>query len=113
MKTFAPHLALIRDALHYVREYQPADVHAFRINTMAQDAILMRLQVIGENLAAMKRIDEDQYYSLADPSWDNIIGLRNIISHGYHHIDAEQIWQIVEEELDGFSRSIESVADAP
>jgi len=78
---------------------------------MIQDAILMRLQEIGENLARMRHIDEDAFAVVAADSWNQLIGLRNAISHGYHQIRPEQIWQIVMEEVAAFAATIEAVPD--
>jgi uncharacterized protein with HEPN domain len=80
---------------------------SFLDQPMAQDAIVMRLQEIGENLARMRRIDERYSAANALDTWFRLIGLRNIISHGYHLIDAEQIWQIVKEELPEYAATIE------
>jgi len=75
---------------------------------MAQDAILMRLQEIGENLARLRQMDADAFNAIADGSWHKLIGLRNIILHGYQLIDPEQIWQIVTDELPDFAETIEA-----
>lgn len=77
---------------------------------MVQDAILMRLQEIGENLARLRRLDADTFAAVAAPSWSLLIGLRNVISHGYHHIDQAEIWQIATEELPGFAETIDAYA---
>ena len=66
----------------------------------------MRLQEIGENLARLRQFDADAFNGMADDSWHKLIGLRNIISHGYHLIDPEQIWQTVTEELPDFAATI-------
>lgn len=110
-KSFRPHIQLIRAALAHIRQYQPENKATFLVHPMAQDAILMRLQQTGENLARMRRIDEEAFTAAADDSWIQIIGLRNIISHGYHQIDPEQIWQIVTEELPGFVATVEAFDD--
>ncbi len=44
-------------------------------NEMAQDAILMRLQEIGENLAQLRRLDEETFATAAHDSWHKLIGL--------------------------------------
>jgi uncharacterized protein with HEPN domain len=49
---------------------------------------------------------------MAHDSWYKLIGLRNIISHGYETIDFDQIWQIVTVELPLFADTIEKAADA-
>lgn len=106
MKTWQPHLLLIRESITSIEQYRPSSDVEFYRQVMAQDAILMRLQTIGENLAHMRRIDEDAFAELGDDSWHQLIGLRNIISHGYHHIRPEQIWQIITDELPHFAASI-------
>jgi len=54
---------------------------------MIQDAIVMRLQVIGENLARTRRLEGDLFSDPAHASWHKLVGLRNVISHRYEVID--------------------------
>lgn len=110
-KSFLPHIQLIRAALGRIQQDQPADEVAFLSRPMVQDAILMRLQEIGENLSRMRHLDDEAFAAAADDSWIQLNGLRNIISHGYHEIKAEQIWQIITEELPAFAASIEAFDD--
>lgn len=110
-KSFQPHLTLIREALTHIQHYLPQDKATFLGHVMIQDAVLMRLQQIGENLARMRHIDDDAFAAIAADSWIQMIGLRNIISHGYHQIRPEQIWQIATEELPPFAATIDAVAD--
>lgn len=106
-----PYLIHLRQALAQIDSYLPSDRATFFAHEMAQDAILMRLQEIGENLAQLRRLDEDSFVMSAQDSWYKLIGLRNIISHGYHTIDHEQIWQIVTEELPRFRESLDAYPD--
>ncbi len=108
MKSFKPHIEVICDAIFHIRQYQPESRSAFLEQTMVQDAILMRLQVIGENLASMRQIDEELFLALGDESWNEIIGLRNVISHGYVTIRFDRIWDFVVEDLPALADSIES-----
>jgi uncharacterized protein with HEPN domain len=105
-KTYAPHVVLIREALAAIARYRPPDETAFLSQPMAQDAILMRLQEIGENLVRIRRIDEDAFATMAPRSWVKLIGLRNVISHGYDEIEPETIWKIISEELPIFAQSL-------
>lgn len=102
---------LIQRALTHIEHYRPDDKAQFLAQPMAQDAILMRLQVIGENLAQIRRLDDLAYLDMAHDSWNKLIGLRNIISHGYDTIDVEEIWQIVTEELPAFAVTVEALVD--
>lgn len=112
-KSFAPHLHLIRIALAQIQQYQPTDEDSFLAHPMAQDAILMRWQKIGENLARMRHIDGELFAANAADSWTQLIEMRNVISHGYHVINPTQIWQIVTEELPAFAATIENLSDQP
>ncbi len=71
----------------------------------------MRLHVMGESLASIRRLDADAFENVAHHSWYKLIGLRNIISHGYEIIDFDEIWQIITEELPRFSESIASATE--
>ncbi len=108
-KSIQPHLILITRALAQITQYRPSDKEQFLNHPMAQDAILMRLQEIGENLARIRRLDEAVFKDPAHDSWHKLIGLRNVISHGYHAVDQEEIWQIVTEELPAFADTIDAM----
>jgi uncharacterized protein with HEPN domain len=109
-KVFAPHIELIRESIAAIIAYRPADRETFLANPLIQDAILMRLQVIGEHLARMRRIDEERFVQAADESWFQIIGLRNIISHGYESVDYKKIWRMISEDLPAFTASLDQLS---
>jgi uncharacterized protein with HEPN domain len=106
-KVYAPHIAIIREAIAAVLRYRPAEKDAFLSDPMAQNAVLMRLQVVGEHLSRMRRIDAGRFAEVADDSWPQLIGLRNVISHGYETIDREQIWQMIRDDLPAFVASLD------
>lgn len=110
-KAYEAHVTIIREAIAAIEAYRPADEEAFFASPMLQDAILMRLQVIGEHIASMRRLDEDHFAEVADISWYQLIGLRNIISHGYETIDQAQIWQMIISELPTLSATLEVLKD--
>lgn len=65
------------------------------------DATTLRLQVVGEML---KQIDEMTDGKLLVPfypeiPWRSIFGLRNFISHEYCMVDAEEICNVVKDDL--------------
>lgn len=78
----------------------------FMADPNAQDATLMRLQDIGEQLVRIRDIFPDFYEQHHNDERHKIIGLRNIIAHGYREVDFEIIWNIIEHRLDTFSRQI-------
>ena len=110
-KAYAPYLELIRESVEAIEKYRPPDKETFLASPVLQDAVLMRLQVIGENLAQMRALNDETFERQAADSWNQVIGLRHITSHGYREIDFERIWQIMKAELPAFAESIDAAAD--
>ena len=108
-KASDPYFALIFDSLDLIEFYRPETKEEFFASPMAQDAINMRLQAIGEYLFRVRKLDEEQFDVLAPRSWHQVIGLRHRISHGYHLIDQDAVWQIISIELPPFRESLESI----
>jgi uncharacterized protein with HEPN domain len=70
----------------------------------------MQLHEIGESLSQLRRLDEDAFLQAPD-SWHQLIGLCNLISHGYETVKPDQIWTYLVEELAEFRESIESALE--
>ena len=109
-KSPKPYLAYILETLQVIKDNTPADKVAFMADPNAQDANLMRLQDIGEQLSRLRDNFPDFYDRYQAEGWPELIGLRNIISHGYREIDLETIWLILDEKLPGISEQIRAVA---
>jgi uncharacterized protein with HEPN domain len=77
-------------------------------DNMCQDAILMRLQDIGENLSKLRDMFPEFWENNAIDSWIKAIGLRNIILHGYAEVNISTIWSLVSKDLKPFKDSIQS-----
>jgi len=58
------------------------------------DSICMRLQVVGELVKKIQKIDPDVFEKYPEIEWQNIMKLRDIISHHYEHVDHEIIYDI-------------------
>jgi len=65
-------------------------------NEMIIDAVIRNLEVIGE---ASKNIPENIREQYTTIPWRRIIGLRNIMIHGYFGIDLSIIWEIITKNL--------------
>jgi uncharacterized protein with HEPN domain len=111
VKSVKPHIAYILDTLEVIRENTPADLDSFMRDRNAQDATLMRLQDIGEQLSRIREQFPDFYQGHQDDSWKKLIGLRNIISHGYREVDFVIIWEIVTAKLPEVAKHVREVAE--
>jgi uncharacterized protein with HEPN domain len=79
----------------YTELYDNAD--SLYADSKSFDAVLMNFIVIGE--MAEKLSEDFRQSTEAKIDWFKIRGLRNIISHNYFGIDAEEIWQIIQDSL--------------
>jgi uncharacterized protein with HEPN domain len=58
------------------------------------DAIAMRLQVVGELLKKIYKMDKSLLENYPEIEWDKIMRLRDIVSHHYEKVDHEIIFDI-------------------
>ena len=68
----------------------------FSSDSKTQDAVMRRLEVIGE---ATKNIPDSfraQYY---DIDWKRIAGMRDILIHAYFGVNVERLWVVLQREL--------------
>ena len=79
----------------YTVGYKNAD--EFYNNPQSFDASMMNFIVIGE--MAEKLSEEFKEISGSKINWNKIRSFRNIIAHNYFGIDAEEVWQIINNSL--------------
>lgn len=71
------------------------------------DSICMQFIAIGESLKNLDKITKGNLLQIhSEIDWKNIKGLRDIIAHHYFDIDADQIWWIIENELQPLRNAI-------
>lgn len=95
-----------------IRDNTPTTEDTFLNDANAQDATLMRLLDIGEQLSRIRDKFPDFYEQHHTDEWYKLIGLRNVISHGYREIDFEIIWDIVTDRLTEFTLDIKKLTKA-
>lgn len=74
------------------------------------DSIAMMLISIGENI---KKIDSEtsREWLIRSPGvdWKGVMGLRDVLSHHYFSIDAEEVYDICSRNIDPLQRVIENM----
>jgi len=63
------------------------------------DAILMRLQMIGEVLKKVAKTNPEILQSHPEIEWNKVIGLRDVISHDYMFVDEGVIFSICKDKM--------------
>lgn len=74
------------------------------------DAIAMRLQVIGELLKKTDKVDNQFLKANQEINWDNIMRLRDIVSHHYEKVDHEIIFDICKNHLPLLKKVIKTLS---
>ena len=86
-------LSAAERAIRFVGEM---DLAAFRADERTASAVLHQIFLIGE---AAARLPEEIRNRTPDVPWEEIIGMRNIIAHGYFEVDLEVPWNTVRLDL--------------
>ena len=87
------------DAIEKIKQYSAPHSSAdeFLDNIQAFDASMMNFIVIGEMVEKLSEELIDATKNEID--WFKIKGFRNILAHNYFGIDAEEVWQIIQNRL--------------
>lgn len=105
MKYAEPYLLVALRSLDRLDEHVPATAEDFFEQRVVQDAILLQILQVGENLSQLCSRFPDGFQR-GPESWDEIIGLRNLIAHGYESIRIRDIWKFLIEDLDELRDSL-------
>ena len=108
-KEASPLIGAAYDSLKIVIERTAGQKDNFMSDAILQDATLMRLMDAGEQLARVRDNFLEYYEGHSSPNWDKLIGLRNIIAHGYLAIDFETIWTIITDRLPDVISELETL----
>ncbi|MCX9013086.1 MAG: DUF86 domain-containing protein [Candidatus Methanoperedens sp.] len=78
----------------------------FFSDIQCQDAVIRRLEIIGE---AARRISEDARTEYPDLPWSDMIGMRNVMIHEYDDVDLVIVWETVKNDLPPLVESLEKI----
>ena len=97
-------LEAINKILNYTSSFSDAD--EFFANEKNFDAVLMNFIVVDEMVV---RMSDEFINKYDDIDWFRIKGFRNIVAHNYFGIDAEEVWQIIEDKIPALKEEIEKI----
>lgn len=99
------HISIIEKRMKGINK--PSD---FRTSTggIIFDAILMRLQALGENIKKIETIQPGFIDEKLAIDVDNIVRFRDLISHHYEKMDTEVIYHIVTEYIPTLKLAVKS-----
>lgn len=76
------------------------------------DSICMQFIAIGESLKGLDKVTKGKLLPThPEIDWKNVKGLRDIIAHHYFDVDADQIWWIIDNELQPLKNAVGEMMD--
>lgn len=94
----------IRESIMAIEDYIGTFTEdEFYKNCQVQDAILRRLEIIGE---AVKNIDESVRSRYPDIPWKKIAGMRDVVIHEYFGVSLKRIWNVIKKDLPDLKQKI-------
>ena len=72
------------------------EMEAFVNDKMRYHAVVYNIMIIGE---AANMLTAEFQQSHTDTPWRQITGMRNFLIHGYHQVESDIVWKVIEEDL--------------
>jgi uncharacterized protein with HEPN domain len=86
----------IVDAIQDIQRYTSVGRDAFVSDRMRQDAVIRKLEIIGE---AVKNLSDEIKQLAPSTPWRKIAGMRDRLTHQYFGVDLGLVWTVVERDL--------------
>ena len=95
----------ILEAIDTIEQRTSASIDDFADDEMQQVWVIHHLQIIGE---AASKLSERRSEHL-DVPWNQLIGMRHMLVHGYFHVDLDVVWAVLEKDLPPLRRSVKAI----
>ncbi len=106
MRDVKERLQDILQAIDAIERYKGVNRKSFEQDEMLQVWFLYHLRIIGE---AARALPEDVRALAPEVPWSQIIGMRNILVHGYFDIDTDIVWDTIQQDIPALKSAIEQM----
>jgi len=76
------------------------------LNRQVQDAIIRRLEIVGE---AVKKLEDNFIKKYPQIEWNKIAGMRDIVAHEYFGVKLDRVWDSVKNDLPQLKQKLHSI----
>lgn len=104
MRSDRARLEDIRDGIASIRKYTSDGRARFDADELVRVWCLRHIEVIGEAASKLPPEWRERY---AEVPWRAIIAMRNLLIHGYADAEDEELWRVVENDLEPLDRCVE------
>lgn len=92
------------EAIAAIERYRDRDKADFQRDELVQSWFLRHLQIIGE---AARGLSDETRGLAPDIPWPNILGMRNVLVHGYFEIDTDIVWDTARRDVPALKPALE------
>ena len=104
IKIFLEH---ILESINLIEKYvKDKNLDDFLKSTQLQDAIIRRIEIIGEAIKNIPNSFREEYTIIP---WKQITGMRDILIHQYFGVDLDLTWEVIKEDLPKLKKQITSI----
>lgn len=87
----------ILESIHWIEKHlEHMSEEDFLNNVLVQDAVVRRLEIIGE---ATRNIPATFKRQHPEVPWNKILGTRNVLIHEYFGVDTALVWGIIQKNV--------------
>ena len=98
----------IKDCIGFIEEYMKnISEEGFNKNKLLQDAVIRRLEIIGEASRNIPRALKEKNKHIP---WFDMSQFRDLIAHGYYEVSINRVWKVFKDELPKIKKAIENIA---
>lgn len=98
----------IVELIETIERNQPEIEREFLEDEVLLTATVHWVQTIGE---AANSVSEGLRARHPQVPWRQIVDMRNLLAHGYRHVDPRIVWQVVVRDLPGLREEIQAIID--
>ena len=103
-------LTHIAEAAALIADYiQGVSKEAFLSDTLRQDAVIRRIQIIGE---AVRHLSHEALAGMPDFPAKQARGMRNVLVHDYDAVNLERLWDTATQDVPLLARTVEKYLQA-
>ncbi len=106
MRSDVERLRDILQSIMAIEKYTKRGRGFFYKNELVQSWVMRHLEIIGE---AGNRASEALREKSPEIPWRSIVGMRNVLAHGYFEIDRDTVWKVVENDLTPLKKSVKKL----
>ena len=107
MKDNKIYLLHVLDAINKIGEFTAnISYENFVKNDLIQSAVIRQIEIIGEAANKLSFDLKDKYKNVP---WQDVMGMRHKLIHGYFGVDVEIIWETLRKDVPILKRDVEKI----